>query len=752
MQVAPDLREPRLARRELALLLAVVGAAQAWTLGRTQGYPLADAVEYMDRAWDVARGAGLGPESPRSFAFSALLLPFFLAARALELEDLRPVVLAVRLAQMALGLGAVAVTARSAARAFGRGPGIAAGLGLGLSAVFLLHTIEPLSGPAAMLCTALGFEACCAPPRTGRRAGLRAGLWLGLAAMMAYQTLPVSGGLGLLLVARHRWRGRGVWLGFAAAFSACLLAQCLLDLAVYGRFGSTLLYYVGVNVGAVGTRFLLYVGWDSAARWVYETFSRGGHAVLDGSSQARPLADPSSFSVLPGVQPPDFYVAGFTSHVLPLAGVVLVAVGTLSLVARPRWDLACAVLVAALDVAVLSGKGSKSFRLLLPILPLVAFTLAGGLGALARLPLARPAGAAAGWALVVAALAGGLGIARTANLSTYGGYWRAMERLGAAARDAERPVVAASAFHWAASFRAPAGVRYVKLPHHLDAWRALDEAQRGEVLEALARLDALLAHFQAVELDPALARAVGERMEVLDVFWEPETESALGPVALFVARRPDLPRGRATFAVEPLPAGGVAARVERVQHPARVVFEEGGTALCYLGFDLEPWGDAGTGAWLTHHWLALRVDGTPWSVRDRLADDLGREAWVNDARCHGALPVESWPPGAVVRETYFVPVPLDVRQYGGPYGRGQLYPAHVLLSARRGDGDGGTPVPPRRRAGGAPLRPPAGDAPSREPWRPVGEGGWRWSRGDLQVGGAWLPVPAARRFPAVGEP
>ena len=69
-------------RLGLVLLLVLLGTAalQFFAWSRLEGYQLADSVEYMDRAWAVARGEALDPSTIRSFAFSALLLPIFAVA------------------------------------------------------------------------------------------------------------------------------------------------------------------------------------------------------------------------------------------------------------------------------------------------------------------------------------------------------------------------------------------------------------------------------------------------------------------------------------------------------------------------------------------------------------------------------------------------------------------------------------------------------------------------------------------------
>jgi len=60
---------------------------------------------------------------------------------------------------------AMSAVARTAGRLFGGASGIAGAALLGLNPIFLQHSIEPLSGTAASLAMALGFEGLFAPRR-----------------------------------------------------------------------------------------------------------------------------------------------------------------------------------------------------------------------------------------------------------------------------------------------------------------------------------------------------------------------------------------------------------------------------------------------------------------------------------------------------------------------------------------------------------------------------------------------------------
>src|SRR5687768_3293784 len=114
--IGPD-PGPRLTWRDRSMawvfLLAVVLLLYSWSLQR--GYPVADVVEFMERAqaW-VAGETQTDARTVRSFAFSTLFVPPFLLARALGLEDLRVVMVVARLLEMALTLGLVLACGRLA--------------------------------------------------------------------------------------------------------------------------------------------------------------------------------------------------------------------------------------------------------------------------------------------------------------------------------------------------------------------------------------------------------------------------------------------------------------------------------------------------------------------------------------------------------------------------------------------------------------------------------------------------------------
>jgi hypothetical protein len=167
------------ADRGVKLLLAFALLAQLVAWSWQSGYPLADAVEFMDRARDWVDGRALGGDRTIcSFAFSAFFVPLFGVARLLDLQDLRPLLPIARCMQLALALGLVFVCARFASRLVGRRAGYATGALVALNPIFLLYGSWPISGIAAALCVTLGLERLIV--RSDFRHELVGGLWLGV--------------------------------------------------------------------------------------------------------------------------------------------------------------------------------------------------------------------------------------------------------------------------------------------------------------------------------------------------------------------------------------------------------------------------------------------------------------------------------------------------------------------------------------------------------------------------------------------
>ena len=742
-----------LSDRRSWLVLLIVFIAQLWTLSRVEGYQLADSVEYMDRAWDFARGNGVGPESPRSFAFSGFLLPIFAVAEWIGVEDFKPVVLLVRLTLMGFGLLTLAVVLRMASRLYSREVAFACALLLGLCPVFLRYTISPLSGPAAMLFMALAFEALFVPPQREQErplsSGLRVGLWLGLGLLAAYQTMLVAGPLLLIALLRDRLKRRRFWFGLATAYLACALAQCLLDLAIYNEFGSTLKPYLGSNGGAIVSRILWDIGLTEPATWIYLNFVE--HVEIEAEYLDKT-------GELTQLQPKSWYVRELGRQLFAWPAVALLFLGGARIFRRPNWVRTALTIALIANVGLMSMKGAKSFRLWLPILPLLALAIGDGLflllhdkrGArrrLATLPVAL---------LVLISLAWGLQITRDLQLKRYGDFWRAMETVVDHAHENETSVTVASSYHWATLFRREEGVESIKLSYDLDTWQSLGEPERARVLMELNGIDFLITHSQAIEQDPRIMEVVGQRYRIHEVYWGEGRARELGPVYLLVSPRAELPlRGRKFFQTRAgVEASDIEAMRSRIQHPSRLVFESDSSdkppfSANFLGWELEPIGTDGQLAWVTYFWWARKVDGVDYRFHDRFTDRNGRQAWNNRSRAYGAVPTSVWTANSLISESYLLTATNRNYRYGEFSQGGQWIPAELYLSVQTAAApDDSEPAPPlaiidaTERRLVAPAVQVGPDQTERPLLRLTGAAGMRWNQdGMLQVGSDWLPVP-----------
>lgn len=691
-------------------LVAILGLClllQALTWGRAEGYPLGDSVEYMERALSLARAEPRDPSHAlRSFGFSLLLVPFFLLADAFDLQDGRVVVGAVRVFQMLLGLGLVALCARIGAQLAGRRAGRAAALLVATNPVFLEYSITPVAGIAAALLVALGVERLL--ERAGAGRALAGGLALGGSFVLAYQTLPI--GVGLIALCAWRDRGRGSRARAAAAcagFALCILAQAFLDLLTWGAFGASLSSYLVMNLGSVTVTLLVRLGLRDMALAVYQRAAELADFQVQVEGELRQLHSRT-------------YYLSEIGRILSVPALAIVLAGALRGLRRASFETWTLIAVLGLNVLAMSMKGSKSFRLWLPLLPLIAGLCAQGFAALGS--LRRPAGSVALVLLGAAALLGPREL-WTRALAPYGVYWRAVELVN---REVERRPARAdrpaarerlgSAFHWAVFHRESERVELVKLPHHLDHWPRLGEEQRAACLESIRSLDWFLAHRPVLDLDPALFELVAERFELVDFFWEPGTEPSLGPV-LVLQRIRDPASGRRL--VERLPPEDPAHYRRRLGLDRRLLapldFLWGGAPgeppeqrLTLLGWDYEELPHSGFG-WIRYHWTSQSALDADLEFVDRLSAPDGRHAWQNDHRGgYGFVPTQSWRPGEIVREAYPVLAGADAfgprfHPLGGAYRRGDLVPVELWIKVWRRAAGGAVEGAARPALHGAPF-------------------------------------------------
>lgn len=730
----------RLGLTWLALLVLAAIALQALALARLQGYQLADSVEYLDRAHAFVRGERLDPGTVRSFAFSALLAPLFALARALGLEDLRAAVAAARALQMLFALGSVLLLADLARRLFGRAAGVGAGLVLALNPVVAQYAIEPLSGTAAAFFLVLGLRSLAL--QRGWAAGARTGLAFGAAILMAFQSIPVVAALLACSFVFQRSPRVSTAAGWVLGLTPPLLGQCLLDLWVYGSFGSSLGAYFLENSGSILALQLRRLGFDELAAQIYrKIYGAPGSAVVPE---------------LRSLKPRDWYYRHLTAQCLSWSALVLIGLGLIAAWKRQRALVCVLVPTLVLNAIALSSKGEKSFRLWLPLLPLLALLAGAGLALLWSERPAQPAATAprAGalrllaralaLALVLGAALFGWRTLQRTNLAKYGGYWQAIELVREhAPAGAPRPRVG-SVYHWAVQFRAGAELELAKLPAHVDQWKVLSEEQRAAVLEALPRYDWLIGHQQAFAQDARILEIVNREFEIERALWSIDTFEDLDPIYVLRKRtgRPDVH----TFYElrEGLDPGAYQAGLQFPRSADfRRVHEDGAVEqIVLLGYELDL-SQAPQGLlWISYHWFA----GTPllrdYVVIDRFADGRGGAFHNNHAPAHGALPTSRWPQGSILRETHLVRVPQDPRGYGSAWCRGELIPTQLLL--------GLSEFGPSGELLGELLayRPSArSPIPRPSPSTPVGGDGRRFSpEGLIQVGGFFLPTPLRARL------
>lgn len=752
------------------VLLALALFLQLWTLGRIEGYLLADSVEYMDRAQYVARGEALDPSTIRSFAFSALLVPLFWLTDLVGAAPLVAVGLA-RLAVMLAGLATIVVVQRSASRAFGRGAGLAAGFTLAVNPVFLQFGVEPLSESVATLGVALACSGLLrlvpradtpsegAPPAW--RTGLRIGAWFGFALLMAFKTIPIAAVVLAGLVLAGRWRRRALWLGAWLAYGCAALVQCLLDLAVYGRFGGSLGTYLVENVGGLVAGQLIKLhglgvpGAYDLAVHIYENMS-----ALETGEVAASAANVTE--VIRSSTSETWYLETLAHDFLawPLAlGLALGLVASLEKRHRGVVLLIAAALLA--NVFLLSTKSAKSWRLMIPLLP--AFALFAGLGVQSLVTGLRRRLGLVGHALsvmfVVALVGLGLGDGQAAlarqNLAQYGAWWAATDDLERLAEADGADWTFASAYHWAVRFRSGDALELVKLPHHMDRWPELTEDEREETLAALDELDAFLAHLQILEQDPEILRRVNARFQIFDVRYDGATFDDLGPLYVLVRRDVPVPYPRRTtprtffeLHKDADPGAFQAALINAHSVDYRRRQGDETWQMVLLGYEVEAGLADDQVFWLTLHWYVGNTGGRDFKVVLRMTDRDDRALEHNAQPAYGAWPTAELEAGWILSESHAFRVPLDAARFGGADWRGEALPTKLWMALSEfveeepAEGEA-----PRIPLGLNPFQ-PSGRAPFER--RSEGPGGvsisgHRWSPDGLfQVGGFWLPVPQER--------
>ena len=672
----------------LALLCGL--GLQLLALDWVEGYQLADAAEYLDRAEAGSRGEPLDPGTSRSFAFSALLVPLFWV-RDLAGASSNSVVLWARALQMLLGLAAGALAARATSRtisgAEGRVAARAAALLLVANPVFARWSISPLAETASLFAVALAVNSMSAA-RGRWRGGLWQGLCMGVALLLAYKTIPIVGLLFLGLFTERRWRKRPYLLGVFTGLSAMVLLQGWLDWLVYGEFGSTLKTYLAANLIGLLASKLYSTGIEpfvGIGIWLYEGFS-----VAEGPANTSPGA-------LRSLTPATWYWDELhTQFLIPTSTALLTLGLCVSWRKGRRLALTCAA-IAVISAFFFSSKGSKSFRLFVPMFPCLA--LLAGLGA-ATLWQWGKLGRILTLAILAAIPPGSAYLLRQTNLAQYGNYWRGMDQVNAAANSAgaskDAPLRVSAAYHWAARFRNAENVDLIKLPAHIDQWSKLTEEERQSIIETIGTLDWFVAHQQALEEDPAILRAVNERFEIVDIRYDHTAHDGLGAVYVLRVRTGD-PKARTFYELytdtgpgEPHEPGPYQASL---QYPVSVDFrsktDDGGWhQMVLLGYEIQPALHDGTQVWITFHFFAGPLGGRNFKVISRLTDGVGGGVPDNRLGGSGALPTSEWPAGSIVRQSHLTKIPYRADKFGGPYYRGDVLPLTLWMIIEEYDAEG----------------------------------------------------------------
>ncbi len=771
-QVEPDpvRAQGALGSWQAAGLTLLAASILAWSWWRVQGYEIADAVEYLERAWAFSRGeAMIDNKSIRAVGFSALLLPLFLIAPLISDGDLTWIPWAARVLQIGLTCALVLVVARMASRLSKRHASRSAALGAGVllatNPAILRWGVCPVSGVASSLCLALALDQLLFPAakhalqRSDWRRGWLSGLALGASLCLAYSVLP----LVAAVLAASLWIGfkrrkllQGLWL----AFAGMVLLQCVADQLYYGRFGLSLVQYLHENFGSNAALILFQTGRALGV----ETLVEAGRKLYDAAAHATPVDHEYQQQVLAGaeairMQKSRLWYLENAPAGLTFGGIALILLGSAAALRARSKTSAWLLVVCAVCIGATSLKGSKDFRLWLPILGLLAAMGGLGFGTLARRQGVKGAGVAraAAWlALLAAAIQGPLELARTQSTS-FAAYWRAMDWLNdhahtlrerhahAAPAQAFQPPTVASAFHWAVFLREKPWLTLQKLPRHLGYWDQYSAEEKALDLAALEGLDFFISHTPELTSHPEVLASVARLFEVRAAFFDRERERAgLGPVLVF-SRRSGTPGERVLFEFTPGLAPAAAPRLEfRSSQPGFLRLVD----FRYEALPGDGWG------WIRYRWHGGGFGEKNWTFIDRLTAARGTFAWQNNhAPAYGQCPTSAWGEGATLEEGYLVVPEQDPfrigprneprRFLGGEFLAGDLVPSQLWLQIADFQAQDPSarvlePVHPQTRV------------PLREALVPEGpqndEGHSLSGDGYARAGSLWLQVaPAARK-------
>ncbi len=696
---------PTLRTNYVRWILCLALALQVFAWWRVDGYQLADSVEFMERSRALVHGEELIDEGTvRPVGFSFLLVPFFVIGQWFGVSDGRAIVWCIVLVQMALGLVLAWRCMRIGARLAGKTGAIAAGFVVATCPVFLQYSTQPVSDLAAGVCVAYALELVL--ERGSFRRALIAGLWLGLGFMVAYKTMLVT----LLLIAvtfgRDRFKKDAAWRGLLPGVMIAMLVQSTLDWLIYDHFGASIVNYAAANgLGIIAIaiyRVAVFV--DSKPLYDFGVSIYDYKEALLDKDEWEGRGETAIFSK----QPLFHYFSELPSFLSwPVIAVAVVAVVSVVLRRKSSALLILTCLVGALSV--MSLKGAKDFRLVLPLLPFIAPLIAYGwsttvVPALARFGHFRGL-LASGAAL--AALVLSVQTLQRINVKLFGGYWDVSDWVDERARStfAERrdrsrwlgsdsdpePLRVGYAYHWAVYLRHSPLVQISKLPWQLNLWAKYGKQGDGGKREkaadfaALEDLDLFVVHQPILTNNADLMRFVNARFEVVAALYDQRTYGDIGPIFV-LQKRTGSPRAHTFFDV----TRGVDESAYTSQRQIEPVLDfvdfESGDRLRLLGVEyttLPPF-DFG---WITYHWRATAQPKREWMILDRLTSPYEKRTWENNhVPAHFTQPTSTWASDEILAESYLV-VPAQyaydpawpVEPIGNAYRRGDLIPTRTWM-------------------------------------------------------------------------
>jgi hypothetical protein len=678
------------------VLLAFALIAELLVWWRVRGYSLADSVEFMERARIFVRGETAYDEGLiRPFGFSSVLLPFFVVADWLGMQDVRPLAWAICVLQIVLGLALVLSVAQVGARIAGRRAGLVAGFFAATNPIFLQYSAQPISDIAAAVFIARGLAAALEPG--GFRRGLASGLWFGAALLMAYKSLLIALVVLALVALRDRWKKKELATGIAVGLTAGIGVQALLDRLMFGRFGVGFVNYVVSNVLSQLVAVALMLKWKWAAVPLYrlrqEAMGNSYDVAEDLSIRAK--------------QSPFFYVQHLPQMIVwPLIG--LAAIALLQALVRPRWNRWLLIGGFVGSAAVMSAKGSKDFRLWIPLLPFIAPLCAAGWSAWFETRARR--GDAIRGALSAAIFAAVLGFNAKAlaeiPLRQFGGFWSAIACVNARAADtyAERAATArrfvsadpipprlrvACGYNWSVYMRESPLVELDKLPWQLNFWAKYDDAKKAADLEALEREDAFIVHMPMLTENPELFEWIDAHFEVFAAYFDPNTfDVTLGPILVLV-RRTGSRDALTFFDVHPVQSIEEFRKARDLPPPIDYIDAQSPQheRLLFLGYQYRALPGDHYG-WITYYWCTPTGLSHDYHFIDRITSADEANPWQNNHEpAYGVHPTSTWRAGEILSEGYPL-VPSSnpfkpgerYRPLGGPYRRGELIPVRLWMA------------------------------------------------------------------------